>query len=373
MNNKDESEVVFYNLVARLLATNISLLHNQSKQSGSQELTDMNDILLTSLRKWLISIKGNENLPLNIRNIVSMVDNIIQQNVRELLPEESNFNDNQAQIIQKLDSNLSLKREMEETKALGSNKEPDPPLARTSRTLELLDRITEIGKDEEKIKVTQLFQRMLTPNDQWSYLETTETILRNYSHIMHLALPNYCFAILEDLHRYTSEDFEILNTIISVPYYALLELIQKFLREAPSATILRRFRSTRRMAQIDIDEDTSVDITQKNEVKLIVDEYFKTLRAFFDSEKSPTFQSYYTKVKEQYNKFSLGPSQVESRIIIVVKNVMENLIKKLDQEKIDLTLYEKVATLGTVDIFMNLTDYWLGKGKIRSLLEAMKD
>jgi hypothetical protein len=383
MSKKDGTDILFFELITRLLATNISIIHNQSKITGSKEIIEQNESLLVSLRNWIKRVKGNEDLSLDVRNIVSLVDNVLSQNIKDL-----NTNDileSEIESNQSMDSSASIANESHDLPANDSVKHESDPInlslgdpdiipSKTSKTLELLDKITEIGKVEKQpIGPPQLFQRMLQPNDQWSYLETTATVLRNYSHIMHLALPNYCFAIIEDLHRYTSQDFELLNTIISTPYYALLELIQKFLREAPSATILRRFRSVRRMAQIDIEEDTSVNISEKNEVKLIVDNYFSTLKNFFDLEETPSLQSYYSKIKEQYSRFSLGPSQVESRIIIVIKNLIDNLIKKLDQEVNELTLDEKVAILGSIDILMNLTDYWLTEGRIRSLLEAMKD
>jgi hypothetical protein len=383
MSKKDANNILFFELIARLLATNISLINNQSRLFDSREIINQNETLLGSLRSWIKNVKENEDLSLDIRNSVSRVDNILAQNIKELLKtdlsatgsvedqnEESTFV--HPNSLSGSDSSINLAKQ--ETKIDNEIQDSEFIQPKTSKTLELLDRITDLGGDNNQVKDPhQLFQRMLQPNDQWSYLETTNTVLRNYSHIMHLALPNYCFAIIEDIHRYTSGDFELLNTVISTPYYALLELIQKFLREAPSATILRRFRSVRRMAQIDIEEDTSVNIIERNEIKLIVDEYFNTLRKFFDSKETPSFLNYYNKVKEQYNRFSLGPSQVESRIIIVIKNLVENLIKKLDDENTEQTLHEKVSLLGSIDIFMNLTDYWLSEGKIRSLLEAMKD
>jgi hypothetical protein len=383
MSKKNGTDILFFELIARLLATNISLINNHSKLTGSKEIIEQNESLLVSLRNWIKNVKGNEDLSLDIRNVVSMVDNILAQNIKDLTTNdlfESEVDNNQSMDSlvtttnesSELVTNDSIKQEISSINV--SLEDPDNIPSKTSKTLELLDKITEIGKiEKQSIGLPQLFQRMLQPNDQWSYLETTCTVLRNYSHIMHLALPNYCFAIIEDIHRYTSQDFELLNTIISTPYYALLELIQKFLREAPSATILRRFRSVRRMAQIDIEEDTSVSIGENNEVKLIVDNYFNTLKNFFDSEETPSLQIYYSKIKEQYSSFSLGPSQVESRIIIVIKNLIVNLIKRLDEEFNALTLYEKVAILGSIDILMNLTDYWLTDGRIRSLLEAMKD
>jgi hypothetical protein len=383
MSKRNGTDILFFELIARLLATNISIINNQSKISGSKEIIEQNESLLVSLRNWIKSVKGNEDHSLDIRNIVSMVDNILIQNTKDLTTNdllESEVDNNQS--MDSLETTVNESSELVTKDSIKQDvssinvslEDPDNTPSKTSKTLELLDKITEIGKvEKQSIGPPQLFQRMLQPNDQWSYLETTSTVLRNYSHIMHLALPNYCFAIIEDIHRYTSQDFELLNTIISTPYYALLELIQKFLREAPSATILRRFRSVRRMAQIDIEEDTSVSIGENNEVKLIVDNYFNTLKNFFDSEETPSLQIYYSKIKEQYSSFSLGPSQVESRIIIVIKNLIVNLIKRLDEEFNALTLYEKVAILGSIDILMNLTDYWLTDGRIRSLLEAMKD
>ena len=387
MSVKDKNNKYTYELLVRLLTTNIQLSINQSKHMGSKELIEENNELLNLLKMWLKDTKANEELDSGIRNLISLVDNLLLKNEIGIQFNEKNEND----IDNTDQSFLKLTNEVENNDngvflSINENKVPQEVLRRqdkeanieqptkTFKTLELLDRITEIGKEKkDNVKVTQLFQRMLTPNDQWSYLETISTILRNYSHIMHLALPNYCFAILEDIHRYTSSDFDILHTVITTPYYAFLEIIQKFLREAPSATILRRFRSTRRMSQIDIEEDTSLDIDDKNHVKLIVDNYFVTLRQYLDSENPPPVESFHTKIKDQFKEFSLGPSQVESRIIIVIKNLVADLMKKVEDPNNINSFHEKVSYLATIDIFLNLTDIWLSEGRIRSLLEIMKD
>ncbi|OLS26265.1 MAG: hypothetical protein HeimC3_10440 [Candidatus Heimdallarchaeota archaeon LC_3] len=392
MSFKDKNSKYIFELLVRLITTNIQLLINQSKQFSSKELLDKNNDLMTVFRSWLRDIKTNEDLDSEIRNLVSLVDNLLIKNEEETSISENaidglnNINHSkysatkEAQIT---DSDLpysSTENRLNQEEAVTQHQDNEPSITRidipskTSKTLELLDRITKIGKEKKDDKdITQLFQRMLTPNDQWSYLETTSNILRNYSQIMHLALPNYCFAILEDIHRFTSADFDILHTVITTPYYALLEIIQKFLREAPSATILRRFRSVRRMAQIDIEEDTTLDIDQRNQVKLIVDNYFATLRHYLDSDNPPSIESFQSKIKEQFKTFSLGPSQVESRIIIVVKNLVADLIKKVENSSDINTSQEKVSLLATIDIFLNMTDIWLSEGRIRSLLEKIKD
>ncbi len=215
----------------------------------------------------------------------------------------------------------------------------------------------------------------MIPNDQWSYLELVENLLKNYERIMHLALPNYCYAVIEELHKYTTADFNNYHTSIGIPYQYMIALIQKFLREAPCATIFKRFRTIRRMTQIDLEEDIVVTISEKAVIAKLVEGYFDRLTQYLEetdqTKKENMVQTFKTEMIKQYNEFNLGPSQIETRIIIVTKNVIKNILNDVLKHE-ESTSFEQWVRLATMDLFINITQEWLSEGRIRKLLEDMK-
>ena len=415
MENLTTSNLLF-EMMIRVLHANLKMQSLIIKTSQSQEIQDEGKEILDQLIQWTNTIQNSSGIEKNVKILFQTLANTLEsititadkkhsfekgftavpaekEEILDASGDNAYINDliedsrdqetlkNTTLTEGKLSTTSPNKQAITVPEDVGTT---TPIMEKTSRTLGFLDRLSEIGtkidQPEEEGPLSQeslprLFQRILKPQDEWGYLEQLNTLLRNYSNIMHLALPNFLFSIVEELHRYRSDNMELMEQIVSVPSTTISNLISKLLKEAPGATLLKRLRASRRIAQIDIDDDINIDEEDRRWIKIFVEQYYETVKQYLDTTKPVPIHSYYDKLSQSLINFSLGPVEIETRIIQVVKVIINDLLTKAKptpNKGISLTM--DIALLATAQIFFDMTDYWIGEGsRIRHFLEEMKD
>lgn len=423
MENLDNSTLLFEILV-RIFSANLKMQSLIIKASQSQEIQNESKEIIDQLIQWINTVQNFSGIEKNLKGLILILANTLENittienkskipekisNSRSSVKEETieikgnydyindlvedSLNHESIDKTSPIDNKIS-ESVLDDTILKTPDKQPlissedsnnnNTLMERTSKTLGFLDRLSEIGTKAdqpiEDILVSQegqqkLFHRILKPADEWGYIEHLSTLLRNYSNIMHLALPNFLFSIVEELHRYRSDNMELMEQIVAIPSAAMNNLVSKFLKEAPSASLLRRLRANRRMAQIDIEDDVNINEEDKIQIKSYVEQYYETMKKYLEMNNPLAVNSYYDKLTQSLINFSLGPVEIETRIIQIIKaNINDLLTKAKPIPNKPNSLVTETALLATAEIIFDMTDYWLEEGsRIRQFLEEMKE
>ncbi|HKZ39584.1 MAG TPA: hypothetical protein VJ044_01405, partial [Candidatus Hodarchaeales archaeon] len=81
---------------------------------------------------------------------------------------------------------------------------------------------------------------------------------------------------------------------------------------------------------------------------------------------------FHQKVKNTFRTYSLGPSEVENRLIIVIKERIGELLMHYEGTQKTSGNAALIALLSTIQLLFDVTNFWLGPSRIRKLLEDMK-
>ena len=160
--------------------------------------------------------------------------------------------------------------------------------------------------------------------DSWGLIESLRSFMDNYSNLSHIAFPYYYFEGCKEIFRFRIQD-EI-NTvpdheIYQSPSQKLQELIEKLLREAPSARLLQNLKKL-------FPDETGKEILpfEKEEVQEIIKQYFFNVSAFLMGKRNLS-----DSLRVSMNVlrgFNLGSGDLETRI----PNVSFNIVKSCYQE-----------------------------------------
>ncbi|WP_455140197.1 hypothetical protein [Candidatus Hodarchaeum mangrovi] len=160
--------------------------------------------------------------------------------------------------------------------------------------------------------------------DSWGLIESLRSFMDNYTNLSHIAFPYYYFEGCKEIFRFRiqKEINDVPNhEIYQIPSQKLQELIEKLLREAPSARLLQNLKKL-------FPDETGKEILpfEKEEVQDIIKQYFFNVSAFLLGKRNLS-----DSLRVSMNVlrgFNLGPGDLETRI----PNVSFNIVKSCYQE-----------------------------------------
>ena len=389
MNVSTGSNNFLLELVVRLLAADLHLQKKILDKTSPEDVRPSDQTILNVL-DWITQSLAEEGIPANLKELLNHVAETIGigSEIRSIkgIPSSNQQLDKEPKIIPKeitatinLQTNgySPLSSPGQVTSQEASIDRQVYPSMSTSKTLQVLDRISEIGASlttpkEEGTPKDIIFQKLRNHSDPMRFVENTSSLLRNYEHLMHMALPNFLFATIEELHKYTSSDQKLFQEILTIPYNSLNDLIIKYLKEAPGAALLKRFRGSRRNSGVDLERDMAIDDRDYNRIVQMTRDYYGRVEEYIRENSVTGLNIFHQKVKNTFRTYSLGPSEVENRLIIVIKERIGELLMHYEGTQKTSGNAALIALLSTIQLLFDVTNFWLGPSRIRKLLEDMK-
>lgn len=212
---------------------------------------------------------------------------------------------------------------------------------------------------------SKIFIRSKTFIDQLGIIKTIEDLIQSYSQLSHLAFPNYYFETVKELLHYSSTPYsqvKLSKTFLNIPINYIKILIEKLLREAPSARLLQNLH--RLFPPL---EENNITESELKQIQILIFNYYKNLENYLvDNEFNvDSFQ----KVDSIKRNFNFGSGDVETRIPMVFFNVIKIVHEKNLGE---LPEFEKIIHYETIRLISNLNDSILNTPRFKKLLKSLK-
>ena len=208
--------------------------------------------------------------------------------------------------------------------------------------------IVELDNQSKPVTITKeqigVFDLNPDYNDSWGLIESLTSFMDNYSNLSHIAFPFYYFEGCKEIFRYRIQkemndipDHEIYQ----IPSQKLQELIEKLLREAPSARLLQNLKKL-------FPDETGKEILpyEKEGVQEVIKQYFFNVSAFLMGKRNLS-----DSLRVSMNVlrgFNLGPGDLETRIPNVSFNIVKSCyqeMKKYPQDEFRQFLYSETMIL----------------------------
>ncbi len=364
----------------RFLSANLQLNSLTLNTLNNPDALDENQNILNNLLNWLKSLSQVSGLNQNeILLIDSLKESVRKAKSFDILINKTNFSLIDNQIMDnknqnKTQINLSTS-DVEKIDTTNVTEEINAD--QTDNTIITEQENLDKKDNEEKPEIPIAFiYREIQENDRWDYLTSIQTFITSYEHLMHLLIPNLALEVVKELHHFDSQNKMVINEAIAYPSLLFQNMITKFLREAPGSNLFRRIRRIKLDNDVDINIEQAVNIGEKQNIKIIVNNYFNTLTEYLDpnSTKQQSLGILEDKTKNNLKQFSLGPASVEMRLTAVIKHVTDSALSDAEQaiQNENASLKTKIIYLATTQLMCDYQNFLLNEPRIIKFLEELK-
>ena len=305
-------------------------------------LINLNLMLLNLLIKQ--SSKDNEEL--------SLSDHIIDElkSIHETLPKILTSGESKTVFIKQIEKLDNFLSEVIGISELGESDEIEPV----------------VSSPVIPTKIEGDYQRQVISIDKWGIIESLESFLNSYRALSHLAFPEYFLFACIEIQRYKlRKDISQPNSheIIQIPALKLKDLVQKLLREAPSARLLQNLKKL-----FPLHSSRELDQNETEIIQDIVEKYYSHIFDYINGNRTleDTVRVSST-ILEQYN---LGSGDLESRIPNVSFSVVKDTYNEFQQNSGNE--FKQYIYSETIVLIHRLNDAILQNERFLVLLRRLK-
>lgn len=364
----------------RFLTANLQINSIILNTLNNPDALDENQNVLNNLLNWLKSLSQISGLNQNEQILIeSLKESVRKAKSIDIFLNKKNFPlVNNVLATNEINSNTTIDQPQISSATLENlESKPIPNQEQTSNSEETM---TESSGGSENNKITEapksFIYRDAEESDRWDYLAHIYSFIQSYEHLMHLLLPNLAFEVVKELHRFNSQNQMVITEAISYPSVLIQNLITKLLREAPGSNLFRRIRRIKLDNEVDLKIEQAANIGERQNIKLFVASYFKTISDYLDPQNSnpPNFVLLEEKSKSNLKQFSLGPASVEMRVTAVIKHVTESALNDAEQaiNNENASLKTKIIYLATIQLMCDFQNFLLSEPRIVKFLEELK-
>ena len=364
----------------RFLSANLQLNSLTLNTLNNPDALDENQNILNNLLNWLKSLSQVSGLNQNeILLIDSLKESVRKAKSFDILINKTNFSLIDNQIMDNKNQNKTqINLSTSDVEKIDTTNVTEQINAdQTDNTIISEQENLDKKDNEEKPEIPIAFiYREIQENDRWDYLTSIQTFITSYEHLMHLLIPNLALEVVKELHHFDSQNKMVINEAIAYPSLLFQNMITKFLREAPGSNLFRRIRRIKLDNDVDINIEQAVNIGEKQNIKIIVNNYFNTLTEYLDpnSTKQQSLGILEDKTKNNLKQFSLGPASVEMRLTAVIKHVTDSALSDAEQaiQNENASLKTKIIYLATTQLMCDYQNFLLNEPRIIKFLEELK-